>query len=215
MDELLRLVGATTLLFTGCLLISYGVASARRAYRPKVALPENAPARLVGVNGVYRCHYQRTTPTGLVFSAPLQQDRYVPIRPGEKLLVQVPSPDGALTFRTQVALRDAETHELVLEHPAYVRRVDRRSESRDSRCRGTMALVNGDEAVLWDLSAGGAKVLTPTAITPGESVSVKLPEGLGEAHGWALDSRTEAVDGALLKAVRIQFEQPLAGITVD
>jgi len=212
MLSLLQLVGVFTVVFGFSLATAYAVHAARRNRIAPVDLEENAMVRFVGAGGVYRCHFVRSDRKGLVFSSPIQQDHYVPLRAGEMIMVQSPKDDGLMTFRTTILSRDAETHEFLLAHPQQVKHVDRRSEPRVKSFEGEKVRINGDEATMIDISAGGAKVVTEREIDPGDQVRLELPQNLGSAYGWALESTAANRGRRSARAVRVKFQVPLSGL---
>lgn len=208
----LQMVGLLALVFGVCAGASYVFHASQRRRSAPVQLAENATVRMVGSGGVYRCHYLRESRRGLVFSAPIQRDRYVPIREGESMVIQAPQDSSLLTFRTTVLERDAETHEFILARPVSIRNIDRRTEERDTSIDGAPAVMNGTAATIVNLSAGGAKVITTDEIDPGDQVRLELPNGLGEAYGWALDTTASNRGRIPARAVRIRFSMPLSGL---
>jgi len=212
MLSFLQLVGVFSVVFGVTVAISYGIHVVKRPRINKVDLPENATVRMVGAGGVYRCHYLRAERRGLVFSSPIQRDHYVPLRAGESLMIQVPMPESLLTFRTTILERDADQHEFLLAHPEGIKRIDRRSEVRDTTIDGQEAILNGDSATMVDLSAGGAKVITSQVVDPGDQVRLELPANLGSAYGWALESTATHRGRQSARAVRIKFQVPLSGL---
>jgi hypothetical protein len=210
--DILEMIGLFAVVFAVSLAVSYLITSSRGKKLEQVHLPVNTKVRMVGAGGAYRCYFLRWEKEGIVFSTPLQRDRYVPLRVGESLIVQAPGASSLVTFCSEVISRSQETHELVLSHPRLVRKVDRRSEPRDTTCKGTIALINGLEGSLVDLSAGGLKAVVKGGIKPGDDVTIKLPRGMGVVDGWTLESAPAALDGGLGREVRIQFQKPLAGL---
>lgn len=214
MTEVLSMIGLFAVVFGTSLALTYLFTHLRANKRENVSLPEGAKVRMVGAGGSYRCYFARSEPKGLVFSAPLQRDRYVPLRVGDSLIVQAPFEGGLLTFSGEIIERSAEAHEIMVAHPKIVRRMDRRSEARDTTCRGSEALLNGMAAKMVDLSAGGARVLAGGTVKPGEIVTLELPLGLGAVPGWALESLPAAWMDRQGSEIRIQFQQPLVGLAV-
>ena len=213
MIEFLQMVGLLAVVFTVSMVVSYFLTAKNRKQVTFVPLTENCRVRMVGPGGSYRCYFVRRTKKGLVFSAPLQRDRYVPVRVGESMMVQAPVADSLVTFRSSVISRDAETHEFVLETPTRIRQVDRRSERRDEQFSGSIIRLNGEPASLVDLSAGGAKVISNSAVLAGDSVAVELPDDFGLVYGWALETLPSATGTAVTREVRVRFEEPLSGLT--
>lgn len=212
MNETARLIASIIVLFGASLFVSYCVMWLVSEHKSNVELAPNTSIRLIGLGGAYRCHYREMRGKRIVVTSPLQADRYVPIRVGEKLLVQASGTECMLTFRTTVVERNSTAHELILEPPTYVRRTERRSEGRSHRLRGEDALIEGELASVVDLSAAGACVVTRRRTNPGERLRFVLPSSGLDAFGWALESTNDAYAGRKGYKVRIQFEEPLAGL---
>lgn len=206
------MVGFLAVVFAASIGISYLLTRSRRKLVTLVPLPENARVRMVGPGGSYRCFFLRRSKLGLVFSAPIQRDHYVPVRVGESMMVQAPLADSILTFRTSVVERDVDTHEFTLANPERIRHVDRRSERRDSTLSGSIIRLNDQPASLQDLSAGGAKVISNLLVRPGDTVKVELPGDYGTIYGWALEATPTAQGTGVSRELRIRFEEPLSGL---
>ena len=199
------------LLFGGSAMIAYFLTAHLAARRYDVHIEPNARVRMVGPGGVYHCKFLRKHSSGLVFSSPLQANRFTPIEVGDKLLVQAPHDGYLMTFRSVVCSFDETTKELTLELPQHLRRVDRRSEPRDVSFGGRTASLNGREVAMLDLSAGGACLASDSYIRPGTTVKLELPDG-GEAYGWSLDSTEEARSSYLRYRTRLRFDEQLSGL---
>ncbi|ARU40466.1 hypothetical protein CCB80_04640 [Armatimonadetes bacterium Uphvl-Ar1] len=213
MLEFLQMVGLLAVVFAVSMVVSYLVTAKNRRKVTFVPLMENARVRMVGPGGTYRCYFVKRTKKGLVFSAPLQRDRYVPVRVGESMMVQAPVADSLVTFRSSVISRDVETHEFALAHPQRMRQVDRRAEARDRTVEGSIVRVNGEPASLMDLSAGGARIVSNSDLVPGDRVTLDLPEELGSIWGWALESVPSQFGGSVTREFRVRFEEPLSGLS--
>jgi hypothetical protein len=212
MADSAQVVISAILLFGGSVLASYGVAWLLSARKHRYTITPGVAMRLVGPGGAYRCHFVRQEGEEIEVSSPLQADRYVPIRVGEKLLVQVPSGDCLLSFSTVVLSRDSEKHALVLRAPSTLRRIERRTERRSERLAGEDVLFDGEMASLVDLSAAGACVVTRKRPKSGARVRIVLPQSGLDAFGWALESSQAAFGIHAGYKVRVQFEEPLAGL---
>lgn len=213
MPDTVRIVFSAILLFGGSILVSYGVAWLLAARKHRYSIAEGASVRLVGPGGAYRCHFVRKTDDEIEVTSPIQADRFVPIRVGEKLLVQVASEDCLLSFSTVVLSRDSDKHALVLRAPSTLRRIERRSERRSERLSGEDVLIDGEVASLVDLSAAGLSAVMLKRPKSGSRMRVVLPGSGLDAFGWALESSQAAFGIHPGYRVRIQFEEPLAGLT--
>jgi len=213
MREILEVIGFFALALLSGAVLGTIVSMRRKSKHNVLDLPAHTKARMVGPKGVYRCYFVSSEKEGLVFSAPLQRDHYVPVQVGEPFMAQVPTSDGVLTFRTEIVSRDPVTHQFTVAHPAAVRRIERRAELRESVFDGIEAKVNDEPAVLCDLSLNGAKLVTHCDIAAGEPVRVVLPDGRGVCEGWALESVPGAWGSAVGRVVRVRFREPLGGLS--
>lgn len=212
MNDMLTMLGLFALVFGVSMAVTYLVTSIKGKRVEQVNLPADTKVRMVGAGGAYRCYYLRTEEDGLIFSTPLQKDRYVPLRVGDSMIIQAPTQDGLVTFSSEILDRSGESHEIRLGHPKIVRRTDRRSEPRLTLIDDPNVRLNGEISLLQDISAGGSRVITKAVVAPGDRVSVSLPKGLGHVNGWALEALPAAFEGHPAREVRIQFDQPLAGL---
>lgn len=213
MSDILQMVGILAVVFGVSMGVSYAMTMKSRRKVQLIPIPENTSCRIIGPGGVYRSYFMSRNKKGLVFSAPLQKNSYVPVRVGEILMVQAPMADSIVTFRAAVIERNTETHEYTLEIPERLRHVNRRVENRDRSMEGTVISVNGAPATLVDLSACGAKVIVGGNIEPGDTLSVDLPQDFGTAYGWALEATPVAHGRRLAKTVRVRFDTPLSGFS--
>jgi hypothetical protein len=212
MIEIVKVVASVVLFFGGSLLVSYCVASYYSARKHRIELARGTSVRLIGPGGAYRSHFLGFRDENLVFSSPIQEDRYVPIRVGEKVFVQAPGDGCMLSFRTTVLQRDSEAHELLLAGPQYVRRSERRTERRMTSLAGEDALIDGELASLVDLSAAGACFLSRRRPCPGDKLRVVLPSSELDAVGYALDATPTGIGEHRGYKVRVLFTEPLAGL---
>ncbi|MCG9895820.1 MAG: flagellar brake protein [Fimbriimonadaceae bacterium] len=211
MRELASALGLFLVVFGLSYTVSFIFSRDRRRSRG-LGLDPHAKVRLVSAGGAYRCYFLREESAGIVLSTPLQRDRYVPLRVGDTLIVQVPQGDGLISFTSEVQSRSIETHELVISRPKLIRHMERRSEVRDSRLEGAEAGVNGQEAWVQNLSAGGACLVTHAPVLPGDIVSLRLPESGGAIEAWVLDSIPGAIGNRQGRRVRLLFQKPLDGL---
>ncbi len=171
------------------------------------------PVRIVGAGGIARAQLKSIGRRGLRLGAPLVLDRAWNPEPGQKIMVQAPSDEGVISFSARILSVNASSGEVLIESPGYLKAVERRCEPRDASCAGTSAMVNGHAGRIINLSASGARLMTGAPIRPGDEVDVELPLGLGLAEGWAL-----SVEPGFEKSqrdVRIRFDRPLAGLTLQ
>ncbi len=212
MIEIAKVVASVVLFFGGSLLVSYCVASYFSARKHRIDLSEGTSVRLIGPGGAYRCHFLGYRDENLRFSSPIQADRYVPVRAGEKVFVQAPGHGCMLSFRTVVIQRDSEAHELLLAAPQYVRRSERRTEKRMTFLTGEDALIDGELASVIDLSAAGACFLAKRRPCLGDKLRVVLPSSDLDTVGYALDATPAVIGTHQGFKVRVQFTEPLAGL---
>lgn len=207
MKDVVYVVALVCLYFGGAILVSYCMFWYFASKQADPCLAENTSVKLVGPGGTYRCHYLRRDDDFLIFSNPLQADRFVPIRPGEKMMVCSASSKGFVTFSTQVLERDANRHELKLALPNFIKRSERRAAPRLTSLKGEDVLLDGEPAEIVDHSPIGMCVLASDRPQQGEVVHVALPSHGVSASGWAVDAVPASIGKYASFKVHIQFQE--------
>jgi hypothetical protein len=215
MSELLQFVGLMAILFAGSMGVAYLATSLKRGRSLCLDIHEGHSVRVLMPGGAYRCRFVRQDRNGLVLSAPMEQDRFVPVHAGESVMVQAPQGDSLLCFRSDILGRDGTLHEFTVAKPSTIKRIERRGEKRDKSYAGSKAKLNGVSADMMDLSTMGAKVVTPAIVIAGDAVTLELPMGLGSVEGWALAARPAAFEGKPAREVRIKFMVPVPGMVPE
>ncbi|MFW5697677.1 MAG: flagellar brake protein, partial [Fimbriimonadaceae bacterium] len=168
--------------------------------------------RLQGPDGRYRSEYLGAHRRHLEFKAPMRQDSYVPLRPGDSYLVFVPREGAMFTFRTTILERSAADHRLKTSLPIRLHRLERRTGRRHPVPSETWVTLNGKKARLLDLSRQGAHLLYPGQLKAGDKASFHgSPPPLGEVDAWVVESDPTVVCGAPGRSLRVMFQRPLAG----
>lgn len=211
MDGLVSMMLALLGLWVGSVLMAYALTRVRtRKNAPK--RPELVPGStwvLRSPSGVHRARFLAEMPNGYLITAPMELDAYVPYRPGDRLHIEATGEMEAVVFRTEVAERDMTDHTLLLAFPLdyFVR--NRRESGRLVFEEGERTRLNGQPALLMDLSEGGARVRTRLEVAAGEWVRVEVPEK-GEQFACVLESQPDAMDGRPASLVRLIFADPQA-----
>lgn len=177
------LVTLLTTSFVGALGLSWLVVRLARPFRAPVAPTPGSVLRLRTDSGIYRSRFLGVGDSGWRISAPLQRDRFVPLRIGGRVLAEMSCGGGALVFRTSIAARDGDSHELVLMPPSNSHHVERRQHARRFGDSARVA-VDGEAAELLDVSAGGVRVRTPRPLRRGDRVRLDLASE--EVYAWVL-----------------------------
>ena len=204
MLEMLTLMGTV---FLGSFLVARALVMAKKNPSGKLELKSGIKLKLVTASGAYRCHVESAGKRGIVTSVPLFRDSYVPLRVGEKILVQAAYDDRLLTFRTVVLARDGVYHRLTLANPTAFRNSERRSEQRRKSFEKSTVVVNKSQSHLLDISSWGARLQTPEPLSPGDLVYVEWPPESGEVSGSVLDSKPVLVGNRMGREVRIRFDE--------
>jgi hypothetical protein len=201
MSDLIQLCGYFAIVFASSVGAGYVITSIK-VRRVKLPLPlPGASLQVRTGTSIYRSRFQEANPMGWIIGAPLSRDSHVPIRVGEILTIWAPTSEGLRQFESEVLLRDCATHELTIAKPLKMTAVERRQSTR--RRTRLQAFIDGEQAVLVDISQGGARLFCEKPICKGERVSLTLP-GKEPVFGWALDAR-----GGPQREVRLRFEEPL------
>ena len=162
--------------------------------------------RLRSVGGVYRSKLVGVEQGVWRISCPIARSHYVPMRAGEPVTVEAPVTGGVYLFKTEIAGRDRETHELMLEPPPILRKSDRRNEARAPKAGE--ATIEGESAALVDLSRLGARILTDRPCHIGERVRLELEDSM--VYAWVLDFAPTKIGEPYRECVRLRFEEALA-----
>jgi hypothetical protein len=206
--EWLRLFAGMALMFGGSLLFAY--ACCRLVTRLARRLPRLEPGAVLSIraaSGVYRTRLERATVEGWIVAAPLQEDRYVPLRPGEAVYVEAPTPKGVLRFKSAIVARQADPHRFLIQTPRRGRIVERRTEPRDGSVEGQRAVVAGHPAELRNISPGGAAFAMGASLVPGDRVRVSVPGLYLEEDAWVLRVSPGVFEGRLGAEVRVCFAE--------
>lgn len=170
--DVLQLAVSLLLFFFSAWLVAYGIGLLRR--RRKTPEPAGG-VRIRGENAMYRSRFLEARSGTWKLGAPLQRDRFVPIRPGEALLIEAPTTSGVLLFRTVVTERDVSDHSISISIPRGVRPNERRDSKRVGFTEITNVLVDGVPGTIHNLSEGGARIAARSGYRAGDQVQVKLP----------------------------------------
>ena len=165
--------------------------------------------RILSSTGSYRGRFSRFESGRMVFDAPLRDDRFVPLRVGEMIVVRAPVDSGVVTIRADIDSRDPVARQFTVPVPSTYRFEDRRAESRSSANEGRPAAIEGRPAWVVDMSANGACLDTKAIVKPGELVALKLP-GASDVRAWVLEALPEAVQGGQGSRVRLRLESPIS-----
>jgi len=198
------MVGWFSIVFAASATVAYGIASTKRRAAPLPRIPTSV--RIRARHGIYRAFLESIDKAGWLISAPLQRDVYVPLQPGEEIIVEAPTSSGVLLFRSVVTDRCSDAKHIMLETPRRSRYLDRREEPRNERVAGRCVQIDGHIAELVNLSLNGVCALVKGEITRGTRVRFWCPSSKEERYGWVLDSTADVLDGAPARRVRIRFE---------
>lgn len=168
-------------------------------------LEPGAMVRFRTGEAMYRTRFTSARKKGLAFAAPLQRDVYVPIPVGERVIVEAPSKEGVIVFRTHVIGRDVETREIVLAVPEVVHREERREGARQDGGFSPIQ-VEDREAWLVDVAPHGVKFTTNAEVRSGERIKVEMPSAEAPAFAWVLEAAPNHRHEKGSKVVRARWE---------
>ncbi len=145
---------------------------------------------------------------------PIRATRRLPgLIPGDTVSCLVPAVGGAITFWGSVTKVDSEGR-IELSNPHEFKRVNRRSEKRDSSCHGVQALVNGGDATMVNISSTGACFRTNQELPLGDRITLRIPTSPGPIDGWVLAIEEAGAYSPAGRLIRVRFERPLAGLSL-
>lgn len=206
MKDVLELIGWMALVFAASVGASYAFHALVGRWRGPRLDPRGAKLRLRAPHGVYRCRVLDAAGGEWTVSSPIQRDAYVPLRVGETLTVEWPTPRGVVLFRTRVLSRDAVDHTFRIAAPESPRPQERRGEPRATEFPVDRVAFDGRPAELVDLCSKGCRLRTRFAPAPGSRVRVDLPWADEPAFGAVLEQRAACFDGSPGVEVRLVFE---------
>jgi hypothetical protein len=206
-NDSLQILGTLAL----ALSASFGAAYAWTALRRKPAMaPQiNTVVRFRSGAAVYRSVFLGETKGGWLLSAPLQRDHHVPVRVGEELRCEIVTAQGIRHFRSEVLERSSEPWRLLIRRPGKVELRERRDTPRRKDLSGLRADIDGETAVLVDLSDLGARVASAHAPIKGERLRVDLPWLIQPQFAYVLDVTAPSSTEQRGVEVRLRFEEPL------
>ncbi len=205
MTDLLRVFGFFSLTMALSFAFAYAFTRLKLGRRQVVPPAPDSSLQIASASGSYRSRFLEASREGWRISAPLQRDRFVPLRIGESLVLQSAHAHGVRIFRTEIIGRCPESHTYLLRPPQRVHDVERRSEPRDESVAQMPASVNGVEAILRDISMAGVRLVTSATIAPGDLVRVEASSTRLAADGWVLDSKADSVGSGPARLVRIRL----------
>lgn len=212
LTDALSTVAGMVVLFGVSAAVAY-VATAAQTRRALLSpLKPGTMVRLQGPEGRYRSEYLGARKQHLEFKAPVRQDSYVPLRPGDSYLVFLPREGAMYTFRTTILERTAADHRLKTSLPQRLRRLERRTGRRHPVPGDKWVTLNDKKARLLDLSSLGAHLLYPGQVKAGDKVSFQgSPPPLNSVNAWVVESQPTVVCGAPGRSIRVTFQRPLPG----
>lgn len=169
-------------------------------------LPD-ASWRVLAEAGPMRVRFMGVCEAGYEVSAPMALDAHVALRPGDSVYVEAPGKNAAVLFKSYVIGRNAERHTLIIQPTTDFKVRNRRDEPRAKWEDGLSARMNGESAVVINLSSSGAKVKTRAEVSAGDWVKVDLPDRPQE-FACVLEVLPDSMDGIAASSVRLVFAEP-------
>ncbi len=205
--EIGTFLGFLIVAFVVSTLIAHWLVDRRKSGSSKAPDP-GTTLRLRATAGVYRSKLILAEAGGWRISAPLSRNHYVPLRIGESITVEAPVQGGVYLFKTIVAARDADLHELILCPPTNVAPTERRTIQRCERVEPIT--IEGEPGQLVDISALGARLKTRKRFTPGDRVRLDLRDGL--LFAWVLESWPTRHGDDWRENLRVRFEASVENV---
>ncbi|MCW5941304.1 MAG: flagellar brake protein [Fimbriimonadaceae bacterium] len=205
LSQLAELVGYLAILFAGSLAVGYVLATRRCAKGVVRRLEPGSKVRVRSSDQIYRTRFVAASDEGWVFAAPLARDRHVPLRVGERVVIESACETGLVLWRTEVLARAMNPHTFTVRTPEPARPQNRRREPRLPGNPWPNATLDGHPAELLDVSPRGCRVLTELRRPVGSTVQVRL--GFTDLSVEALVMSAEAVGGR--DRLGLRFERPI------
>lgn len=194
-----------TVVVSACL--TYCLTRYRKSAKCPILLNEGQKVRLLTPSGAYWSHVQSHSPKGTVVSAPLYNNSFVPLRPGQSVVIQVPMQQGLATMHSEVVSRNVTDHSLVLSPIANYRVSERRVAGRTRLLEMKPILVNGFPGDLVDFGQTGSRFRTSVSVAAGDRVRLTMDDQ--DFYGWALGVDDSGGGPHFTHEVRVQFEDPV------
>ncbi len=202
----LSFFGLLLLVFAATFGASYLVVWFSRGLKGSAVPIEGGAVRLKCTHGVYRSRFLGVSSAGWRLTAPLSRDSYVPLRPGDELVLEAPVVGAALTARTRVVSRDADSHELMVARPSRTHRLERRETRRLLEPNGVSCTLEGSEAAIVDISRFGARLDCSAAVGSGERVRLDLQWFEEPVFAWVLEVLPVEGSRGRRTLCRVRFE---------
>lgn len=185
MSQTIEITIAIAGIFVASFAIGFAITKMRR--RATAPIPKvNAVLRIMTAGTVYRAHFVGEKEDGWAFTPPLQRDAYVPLRPGEPLVIETVMDGGIMVFKTTLKARHNSPPLLIAAKPATWHLEDRRESVRIGEVGHLQTKLDGDRVALLDVSACGARVRSQARKTTGERVKLEIA-GRDDVYGWVLE----------------------------
>lgn len=125
------------------------------------------------------------------------------------MVVQAATATGMLTFASTVCDRLSSPASLVLRGPTSLKVVERRQTRRFRAMKGEMGSLDGEPALVLDVSTLGVCLVSSSRPALGELVVLGLAGSSGLHMGWVLDSTPDSWNGRPAYRVRVRLTEPL------
>lgn len=212
-EETLRLAGVLFAGSAAIAVLAYRLRRQRKSSSWHSLDPDNSPkVRLLTPAGARMAHFVSESPEGIVVSPPVGLDSTLPLALGDPLFVQVPTPSGLRVFRSHVASRNADTGDITLATPEFVRTSNRRSEARTVAVAGQPLDVDGVTGVFINLSAGGAQFFCVQPLRPGDRVALTWGGTSSPIVANVLECRPVVGNQRFNFRARVCFSDPFDGL---
>ena len=174
--------------FAGSMLLGIVAVKFKRRHKTLPIPKLNAVLRISSSGCIYRSHFIGERPGGWAFTPPLQRDAYVPIRPGDYIIMETVMEQGVVIFKTTVTERSMNPPMLVCQKPTFWHVEDRRDFARIDEIGHLQAKLDGDKVALMDMSACGARIRSQARRQPGDRVKLEVAGFDEPILGYVLDS---------------------------
>ncbi len=190
--------------FVASVALGFVVTKVRRRAKRLPIPKQNAVLRISTAGCIYRAHFIGERPDGgWAFTPPLQRNSYVPIRPGDYIILETVTDRGMAVYKTSVKERSTTPPMLIAHRPTFWHIEDRRDFARIDEIGHVQAKLDGDKVGLVNMSACGARIRSQARRSPGDRVRLDVA-GFGEPiHGYVLDSDRKG-DRYI---IRLRFEE--------
>lgn len=168
--------------------------------------PYGASVKIVTLGAVYESRFMGQTNEGWAIET--LAEAIPAVRLGEPALVEIACKDGVIRFRSELVELLTRQHATVMRPPTETQKGNRRTQKRIRFEHRAVALLEGSNSIVKDVSEGGARLSTNHVARRGERVKFQIPGSDEPMVGHVLEVLPNLTKG-YANDVRVVFDEPV------